>query len=38
MLKRTMIALLLASAAMRAGATDYTDIWWNPSESGWGVI
>lgn len=34
MLKRTLLTLFLASAAFGASATD---IWWNPSESGWGV-
>lgn len=26
-----------ASAASRAGASNYSDIWWNPDSSGWGV-
>jgi hypothetical protein len=30
------IALALFAAPARA-ATDYTDLWWNPAESGWGV-
>ncbi len=36
---RTLLAgLLLAFAVIRpAAATDWTDIWWNPNESGWGV-
>ena len=25
------------TTASRAGATNYSDIWWNPSESGWGI-
>jgi hypothetical protein len=37
MLKRFLIALLLLVAAGRAAATDYTDIWYNPAENGWGV-
>jgi len=37
MFKRILLTLFLASAAFRADATDYTDIWWNPGESGWGV-
>ena len=37
MTRRILIALLLCGATFRAGATDYTDIWWNPAESGWGV-
>ncbi len=36
MLRRILSTLLLA-AALPAAATDYTDIWWNPAESGWGV-
>jgi hypothetical protein len=36
MLRRILFTLLLATA-LPAGATDYTDIWWNPAESGWGV-
>ena len=30
------LALALASASSNA-ATDYTDLWWTPTESGWGV-
>jgi hypothetical protein len=30
-------ALLLVLAAPARAATDYTDTWWNPAESGWGV-
>ena len=37
MLKRLFLAVLLLAAASRAGAVDYTDIWYNPAESGWGV-
>jgi hypothetical protein len=37
MLKRLFLAVLLLAAAGRAGAVDYTDIWYNPSENGWGV-
>ena len=37
MLKRTLSALLLVASTFSASATDYTDIWWNPKESGWGV-
>ena len=25
-----------ATAASRAGASNYQDLWWNPAESGWG--
>jgi hypothetical protein len=37
MLKRLLLAVLLSSAALGARAADYTDIWWNPAENGWGV-
>lgn len=37
MLKRFLLALLLFAAAGRAAAVDYTDIWYLPAESGWGV-
>jgi hypothetical protein len=37
MLKRFLLAVLLLLAASRAAATDYTDIWFNPSEAGWGM-
>ena len=37
MLKRLLLAAFLATAAMRAIAADYTDIWYNPAEPGWGV-
>lgn len=40
-LRRAAAALLLAGFALAAGATtyspDYTDLWYNPAESGWGV-
>jgi hypothetical protein len=40
-LRRLAAVLLLAVAAMPAGAStysaDYTDLWYNPNESGWGV-
>jgi hypothetical protein len=26
-----------ATTGSRAGATNYQDLWWNPSESGWGI-
>jgi len=29
--------LLLLAIAIPARATDYTDVWWNPTESGWGI-
>lgn len=37
MLKRLVLAILLFAAAGRATAADYTDIWFLPSEAGWGV-
>jgi hypothetical protein len=37
MLKRFLLCAFLLTAAFRAGATDYTDIWFLPAESGWGV-
>ena len=37
MLKRLFLAVLLLVAAGRAAAVDYTDIWYIPAESGWGV-
>ncbi len=40
-LRRFVVAALLALAAsmsnMAEASTDYTDIWFNPAESGWGV-
>lgn len=37
MLKRVLLCLLLLGATQRAAAIDYTDIWYQPAESGWGV-
>lgn len=40
MLKRLLpaaLSLALLAVPLRAAATDYTDIWWIPAESGWGV-
>ena len=37
MLKRLLLTLLLLTASAQAAATDYTDIWFNPAEAGWGV-
>lgn len=36
---RTLLLALVAlfAFARPAAAVDYTDIWWNPNESGWGV-
>jgi hypothetical protein len=35
--RRFLLAVLLYGTAFGAVATDYTDIWFKPSESGWGV-
>jgi hypothetical protein len=32
-----LFALMLSSPAARAQTSDYTDLWFNPAESGWGV-
>jgi hypothetical protein len=37
MMKRFLLTFLLLTASAQAAAVDYTDIWFNPSESGWGV-
>jgi hypothetical protein len=37
MLKRLLPALAFLLVPLHAAATDYTDIWYLPSESGWGV-
>ena len=38
MLKRFFVALVFAGFALPAlAATDYSDMWFNPAESGWGV-
>ena len=37
MLKRLLLALLFATSAIGAAAADNTDIWYNPTEPGWGV-
>ena len=37
MLKRMLLAILLATWALGAAAADNTDIWYNPTEPGWGV-
>ena len=39
---RRLIAAMLACAALSASgqstpAANYTDLWWNPNESGWGM-
>jgi hypothetical protein len=37
MWKRLLLILALGGTIAPAYATDYTDIWWNPTQSGWGV-
>jgi hypothetical protein len=37
MFKRILLCLFLLTAAFRAGAVDYTDIYYIPAESGWGA-
>src|SRR5579862_2875902 len=37
MWKRLLLILLLTSPARWLYAADFTDLWWNPAESGWGV-
>lgn len=37
MFKRLLLCLFLLTAASRVGAVDYTDIYYIPAESGWGV-
>jgi len=39
MLKQLAVVFLLAAFSNAAAAdyTDYTDMWWNPNESGWGA-
>jgi len=32
-----LITRQLFGAAISAPATDYSDLWWNPNESGWGI-
>ena len=41
-MSRRLLAVAFAALALDAGAqstpaTNYTDMWWNPAESGWGV-
>lgn len=37
MIRRLLIGILLFIAALRAGAADFTDIWYLLKEAGWGV-
>lgn len=32
-----LLAVALPAAAQSVPAANYTDMWWNPSESGWGI-
>lgn len=34
---RRLLAALAAAASLHAGAGQFSDLWWNPGESGWGV-
>ena len=34
---RSVLALLILAFALPSRATEYTDLWWNPAESGWGL-
>ena len=36
-MKRFLMTLMLLTASAQAAATDYTDIWFNPAEAGWGM-
>lgn len=38
MLKKLLLLLVLSTGANATSfSTDYTDLWWNPAENGWGV-
>ena len=34
---RSLLAILILVSALPSRATEYTDLWWNPAESGWGL-
>ena len=36
-LPAVLLALALPAAAQSVPAANYSDMWWNPSESGWGI-
>lgn len=38
MLKRLVLTVFLLFASMNAGALEYTDVYYNPAEPGWGVF
>lgn len=37
LLTAALLALALPAAAQSTPNADYTDMWWNPNESGWGI-
>ncbi len=37
LLAPALLALALPAAAQGVPATNFTDMWWNPAESGWGI-
>jgi hypothetical protein len=37
LLAATLLAAALPAAAQNVPATNYSDLWWNPNESGWGL-
>jgi hypothetical protein len=37
MIRTLLLVFALLATSAQASSTDYTDIWYNPSESGWGV-
>ena len=37
LLTAVLLALAVPAAAQSVPAANYTDMWWNPSESGWGI-
>jgi hypothetical protein len=37
LLPPVLLALALPAAAQAVPAANYTDMWWNPSEAGWGI-
>ena len=38
MLKRLVLTVFLLFASLNADALEYTDVYYNPAESGWGVF
>lgn len=37
LLGAALVAIAIPAAAQSTPAANYTDMWWNPAESGWGV-